>query len=402
MQPTQSTQPTPLAPSVSPSSTILRLRAFYLCTGLSSGLLVPYLSLLLEHDGFSSSTVGIVMAIGTFVSILTQPIWGMIVDQFHMTRLTLALSCVLPGVLAIVFDVKWLWLVVLANSIWNIFSSPQAPISDAYAVTSATRTGASYGSIRMLGSLGFALGGYLSGEYIAHFPITSLWIPYIIVALLGGAIACIFPKNDVNFARRTSIRQGIFELLKNRQFVIFLIGGFLVSQTLTAFNTYFAITFHAMGGSLALTGIAFFIASGTNVPAMLIARFVIQRIGRNQTLLLASCAYILRWLVQAYFPIPWVSIIIQVLHGVSFGFYYIAAVDFVFHSASKEYQATAQSIFGMICSGLAGIVGNLLNGFLLRFGGPELMYTSCMASSLLGAVCFWIVWRQESRKAVDV
>lgn len=372
---------------------LLKLRAFYLVTGLSGGILVPYLSLLFEHNGFTSGTVGLIMAIGTFVSVLTQPLWGIIVDKFQFTRLTLGMSATVPGILAVVFDVKWLWVVVFANAVWNIFSSPQTPTADAYAVTSAAKTGTSYGSIRLFGSLGFALGGYVSGEYLAHEPLTSIWLPYIVISLLGGAIALMLPKNDVRFASRVPIRDGISALLRDRRFIFFLIGGFLVSQTLTAFNTYFALTFQAMGGSFALTGVAFFIASATNVPAMLVARFVIDRIGRETTLLIASFAYVLRWGVQAFLPIPWVAIVIQVLHGVSFGFYYVSAVGFVYQSAEKDLQTTAQSIFGMICTGLAGIVGNLLNGYLIHDGGPFVMYLSCTISSLLGSLCFFYVLR---------
>ncbi|WAH36115.1 MFS transporter [Alicyclobacillus dauci] len=381
-------------------STVVKLRGFYFSTGLSGGILVPYISILLEHDGFQSGTVGIVMAIGTFISLLTQPIWGYVVDRFQMTRLTLAMSSMFPGLLAILFDANWLWVIVLANSLWNIFTSPQSPISDAYTVVNAPRAGATYGSVRMFGSLGFAIGGYLSGEYLARFPVTSLWIPYLVVAALGAAIAFYFPQDRVEFASTISIRSGITSLMRNKRFVFFLLGGFLVSQTLTAFNTYFALTFRAMGGSLAMTGVAFFIASGTNVPAMLIARNVIQRLGRERTLLIACVAYVLRWAVQAFLPIPWLALVIQILHGISFGFYYVAAVDFVSENASRDMQATAQSIFGMICSGLAGIVGNLLNGFLLRYGGPELMYSVCMVSSLIGAGCFLVVARLRTTSVI--
>lgn len=376
-------------------STMFKLRGFYLATGLSGGMLIPYLSLLLKHNGFQSGTVGMVMSIGTAFAILTQPIWGFIVDKFQFTRMTLAMSAFIPGVLAVLFDIPWLWMAVLTNVLWNMFASPQAPIADSYAVVTAARTGASYGSVRMFSSLGFAIGSLISGEYIAHLPITSLFIPYTVIAVLGGAIAFLFPKDDVPFAGSVSIREGVVSLFHNRQFVLFLVGGFLVSQTLTAFNTYFALTFQAMGGSLALTGVAFLLASGTNVPAMLIARAVTNKLGREQTLLLSAVAYVLRWLLQALVPIPWFSIVIQVLHGVSFGFYYIAAVDFVSKSANREMQATAQSIFGVICSGLAGIVGNLLNGFLLHYGAT-VMYLSCTVSSVLGSACFALVWRMKA------
>ena len=114
---------------------------------------------------------------------------------------------------------------------------------------------------------------------------------------------------------------------------------------------------------------------------------------------LAAVAYIVRWGVQAFIPNPTVAIAIQVLHGLSFGFFYVAAVDFVSRSARRELQATAQSVFGMVNGGLAGIIGNLLNGDLLNYGGPGLMYVVCMTSAVMGAACFAYVIKTSPRSA---
>ncbi|MMZ60520.1 hypothetical protein D1872_226190 [compost metagenome] len=54
-------------------------------------------------------------------------------------------------------------------------------------------------------------------------------------------------------------------------------------------------------------------------------------------------------------------------------------------------QATGQSIFNMVFSGLGGIVGNLLNGFLFSSGGANVMYFACTISALIGAgMLYWI------------
>jgi MFS transporter, PPP family, 3-phenylpropionic acid transporter len=382
------------------NKSLLSLRAFYLFTGLSGGLLAPYLSLLLEHDHFQNVQIGLIMAIGTAVQIVVQPLWGYVVDRYQVTRFALAMSCFVPGLVAVVFDVKWLWLVVFVNSISNLFSAPQAPIADTFAVTYGRQWGVSYGSIRLFGSIGAALGGFLCGHYLTIFPITTLFIPYTILALLGAAVAIQFPKlgTDSVVARSVNFRSAMFPLLRDKAFLCFLTGGFLVTQTLTAFNTYFAEIFQKMGGSTSNTGIAFLLASGTNVPAMMLGRRIIERIGHERTMVIASIAYIIRWSVEALVPNPWVAVLIQVFQGISFGLYYVAAVDYVSKTASKELQATAQSIFGMICGGLAGIVGNLLNGWLLTRGGGPLMYWSCTVSSVLGMFAFLAAQKFGTKK----
>lgn len=381
--------------------TLFKLRSFYLITGMSGGLLIPYLSLLLIHDGLKSSQIGQIMAVGTLIALLAQPVWGYLVDRFRITRVTLALSTLVPGLLAILYNSHWLLLLALTSVLSNLFSIPQAPIADSFAISIARSAQISYGSIRLFGSLGFAIGSYGGGLYLAHWPVTTLWIPFAGLGLIGAVLAFLFPTAPLQVGVGSSMLQGVAELVSDKRFLAFLGGGFLVSQTLTAFNTYFAVTFQAMGGSLNLTGVAFFLAAATNVPAMMVAARVIARIGREWTMLLSAIAYILRWSVQAFVPNPTVAIAIQVLHGVSFGFFYVAAVDFVSRSARRELQATAQSVFAMVSFGFAGIFGNLLNGYLLRFGGPTLMYEVCTVSAALGVACFAYVAKTRPRPVGD-
>ncbi|MNN76274.1 hypothetical protein D3C81_1926400 [compost metagenome] len=61
-------------------------------------------------------------------------------------------------------------------------------------------------------------------------------------------------------------------------------------------------------------------------------------------------------------------------------------------------QATGQSVFNIVFSGFAGILGNLLNGLLLSEGGVELMNLSCMLSAAIGAVLLLYVARSSRSK----
>ncbi|MNH86102.1 putative 3-phenylpropionic acid transporter [compost metagenome] len=381
---------------------LTKIRGFYLATGLSGGIFIPYLSLLLVNNQLTSSQIGFVTSLGMFISVLVQPIWGLTVDRFQITRLTLIVSCAIPAVLAMGYNSHSLILLAVISGATALFSTPQSAIADTYAVTAAKAANTSYGTIRCFGSIGFSVGGYLGGYYLVHYPLSSLWIPYALLGLIGAAVAFSMPRPamSIHAGVASSMRSGLQELLRNRRFIIFLCGCLLVSQTLTAFNTYFALAFKSIGGSLGMTGIAFAIASATNVPAMLVAAKVMNKYGRERTLVLASVVYALRWALQAVFPYPFVAISVQVLHGISFGFYYVAAVNYVSVEARKELQATGQSLFSMVSAGFAGILGNLFNGYLLHAGGPTLMYGICTLSAVLGVACFWYVSRATKHSAI--
>lgn len=373
------------------SEVLLKMRGLYLFTGLAGGSFNPYVTSLLVHQGMTSQRIGVMMAFGTLLAILFQPLWGILVDRYQRTRLVLMLTLIVPGTIVYFYNVKWLVVIVLVYSLYTIFQSTQTPIADAYAVNAASAAGTSFGTIRLFGSIGTALGGYFGGLYLNWMGVTELWIPFLLFNLLALLLVMTIPVNVERRTQHVTFTSGIRQLLGNRVFLLFLAGCFLVNQTLTAFNSFFVLTFQMVGGSFAWSGIALMIASITSVPSMLVAASVLKKYGYEKTLMLASVVYMLRWAIQWLIPVPGVMIGVQTLHGISFGFFYIAAVEYVASITGKELQATGQSLFNMVFVGLGGIAGNLLNGYLLDSGGPGLMYFSCTVSAALGALLLYKV-----------
>lgn len=212
------------------------------------------------------------MATGTLIAITIQPIWGIVSDRYNQTRLVLILSVAIPALLAVFYRSEYFIVLLLVYTLSTIFSSTQAPIADSYAISAAKRAGATYGSIRLMMSIGAAVGAYLGGLYVSSFSVSTIWLPFLMFNLIAVLIALTLPKQaEENHMMRQSFSQGVKKLLGNRVFLAFLGGSFLVNQTMTAFGTYFVIAFQSVGGSTRYAGIALFLASVTNVPSMLFA-----------------------------------------------------------------------------------------------------------------------------------
>lgn len=384
-------------------SKMLKLRVFYLFLGLAGGIFGPYLTLLLVNNGLDSGRVGVLMATGTLVAIVFQPVWGVISDRYRQTRLVLILSVAVPAVLAVFYHSEYFLVLMAVYMVSTVFSSTQAPIADSYAIVAARQAGSTYGSIRLMLSCGAAVGSYAGGLYVSSFSVSTIWMPFLLFNLVAVVVAMTLPKEaEENHMMAQSFAQGVKQLIGNRIFLAFLAGSFLVNQTMTAFGTYFVLAFKSVGGSADQAGIALLLASGTNVPSMLVASRMMRRWGTERILLIAALIYVLRWTIQVIFPYPVVMIGVQVLHGVSFGFFYIAAVEYVSKITSNDMQATGQSLFNMVFSGLSGIIGNLLNGFLLNQGGVQMMNIACMASAAAGSLMLMYVARSSRSRASAV
>ncbi|KUP20675.1 MFS transporter [Paenibacillus sp. DMB5] len=378
---------------------LMKLRGFYLFLGLAGGSFGSYLTLLLKNNGMAVSQIGMMMAAGTLIAICIQPVWGLIADRYNQARLVLILSVAVPAVLAGFYRFDYFIVMLLIYTVSTIFSATQAPIADSYAIAAANKAGSSYGSIRMMMSIGAAVGAYAGGQYIELFSVSTIWLPFLLLSSVAVIFALTLPRQaEENHMMSQSFSQGVKQLLSNRIFLAFLGGCFLVNQTMAAFGTYFVVAFQSVGGSASYAGIALFIASFTNVPSMLYASKVIRKLGRERTLLIGALIYVLRWGIQVAFPYPSVMVGVQVLHGLSFGLFYIAAVEYVSQITSSEIQATGQSVFNIVFSGFAGILGNLLNGLLLSEGGVGLMNLACMLSAAVGSVLLLYVARSSRRK----
>lgn len=373
---------------------LLKLQGLYLFMGLAGGMFNPYINPILVAQGFSSKETGFIMAFGTLVSIILQPIWGILVDKFKKTRFVLIISLLVPASLAYFYNIQVYIILILIYTLCTVFQVTQIPVADSYAVTAARAANTSYGMIRLFGSIGTGVGGFAAGMYLSQFSIHMLWLPFLMFNVLSAILASTLPRQTSISSSSVTFSVGLARLLRNRTFLLFLTGCFLVNQTLTAFNSFFVISFQMAGGSVKMTGTALLLASITNVPSMLAAAFVLRKWGHERTMLLAAGAYMLRWGIQWLWPTPEVMIGVQVLHGLSFGFFYIAAVEYVASVTGREMQATGQSLFNMVFAGLGGIVGNMLNGYLLDSGGPSLMYLACTISAALGSVILYIVSRQ--------
>ncbi|MBN2982411.1 MFS transporter [Cohnella algarum] len=377
---------------------LLKLRFFYLATGLAGGLLNPYIGTIFKESGLGDSAVGLIMACSSVLIVAAQLFWGRLADRYRLTKPILLLSLAVPAALSLLYQAPSIPVMIAAYMTVVTFTAPQAPISDAYAVPAARAAGSSYGTIRCFQSIGNALGGYGAGLFVSTYAPSSLVVPFFLLSCVGIAAVCVLPKQGAVSVANRSLSGGISFLLKNREAALFLSACFLINQTLTAFNTYFVIVFQHAGGSSEWAGTALMIAAISNVPSMFLASAVIGRLGLEKTMMIGAMAYIARWAIQYLLPVPSVMVGVQVLQGLSFGLFYVAAVEYVARLVPAGMQATGQSAFSMVFVGMAGMAGNLLNGFLLEAGGPSLMNAACTISAACGAALLAVIVKGTGSK----
>jgi PPP family 3-phenylpropionic acid transporter len=94
---------------------------------------------------------------------------------------------------------------------------------------------------------------------------------------------------------------------------------------------------------------------------------------------LAAGAGIARWTVAAFTTDPVLLSLVQPLHGLTFALLHLACMRLIVQVVPVRLAATAQSIYGTLCIGLATALLTLASGLLYeRMGGNAFLVMTAL------------------------
>ena len=111
-------------------------------------------------------------------------------------------------------------------------------------------------------------------------------------------------------------------------------------------------------------------------------------------LIIAMTTIGLRLICYSLTTQPWVVLVIQLCHGLTFAAIYTAGVHFADQVAPPGMKATTQGMFSGTLMGFGSAAGGLLGGILLDSFSPGGMYGITGTLVLIGMVAFLLVERK--------
>lgn len=337
-------------------------------------IIISFLPLYLKFKGLNGTEIGWVLAIGPFASIISQPFWGYLSDKYKTVKTMLIISVI--GMLTfsvIFFQMNQLVAILIIGAFFYFFSSPVGALSDSLAQRRANELKVSFGSIRTWGSIGFAFSSLIVGELLAKVGVGFMVWPY----LFFGTILLIvsFFISDVQTDSEPVSLHDVKWLLGHHRYVVFLTFMMVITITHRANDSYIGIYIAELGGGENLVGIAWFIGLVSEATVFALSALWFRRFHPIVFTILAGVIYTLRWFIYGFAENPYSIIAFQVLHGATFGVFYVAAFDLVSKLIPKQLQATGHLIFYSVFFGISGIIGSLGGGVLIEhFGGSILFY----------------------------
>ena len=354
---------------------ILLYGAMYAAFGVAS----PFLPTFMSRRGLLPEQLGLVLAAGTALRLLTSPLAGRVGDLIHSLRRVLIFFLVLAATVTLGYlGARGFWLLLGMSLLHAAALAPITILSDALALGSATarsRSGAwgfEYGWVRGAGSAAFISGTLLSGQAVGAFGLEV--IIGLQAALLGAAACGALTVPDLSYDRAPDAarieRGGVMALLRMPLFRNMVIIAALILGSHAMHDAFAVIRWTGAGIQPATVSVLWSESVAAEVVVFfLIGPAAVTLLTPAGALAVAALAGILRWAVVAQTTDLLALALVQPLHGITFALLHLACMRLLSRIVPNGLEGTAQAIYGTVGIGAASALLTLASGSLYgRFG----------------------------------
>lgn len=406
----------PNAPGAEMSETRLAtgVSAIYFMYLAGVGLAVTFWPFHLQALGFSGAMIGRIFMVRTGMNIVAQPAIARLGDvtgrPLTIIRIALVWGAIAP--LGMLVFSNW-WLVAASVWIGGLMTSSLVPLLDSTIVTRLPHR--PYGSIRMWGSLGYGLivcGFGFATENVAHAT-AGRWSLYAwtTVMLLGAFVGLGLRderakpslRRAESRSRRRFFKRGNGSTAKRKAWYSLPLLTLFALNTchwfgVMSFNIYFGLHTEWRGFSPLVPALGILCAISAEAVVLRRARAVLIPNTAIRLLPLVYAVTALRWLLTAIVPTAEWLILIQLLHGVTFGLWMSAMITVIGRFVAPEHRSAAQGLMGGIVFGVGGMAGSVTSGYLFDAGGGSLIFYGCAAVECVTLALFLGWWCFSGRE----
>jgi MFS transporter, PPP family, 3-phenylpropionic acid transporter len=373
-----------------------RLSGYYFFYFAFIGAFSPYFGLYLQSLSFSAWDIGLLMSQMQLMRLFGPNLWGWLADHFgrRMAIVRLAALIGLAGFTA------FFWLdklpgMLIAMAVLAFFWGAALPLVETLTFDHLRCDTGRYGRIRVWGSVGFIVAVMLTGAILdVAPPISVLWACWII--LLGLlVVSVILPEAVV--AHHALDTQGVGEILRQPRVRALMASCFAMSAAHGAFYIFYSIHLAGHGYSKTEIGSLWSLGVLAEIVVFMLMRGLALRFSLRMILLVSFGAAVFRFVLMGWgVESVTIMLLVQLMHGLTFGAYHASAIAAVNEWFPGRTQARGQALYSSLSFGAGGLLGGLISGYTWDFWGAGWTFTLSSAFALIG---FGLVWGWVGKNA---
>ena len=315
---------------------------------------MPFWPAWLESRQLDASQIGLVLAVGFWIRLLTNPVVAWLSDVRGERRRPMVLLAAIATIGYAAFALASApWHFVLLSAITGATYTVLVPFADSVTLAHVRGGHTEYGRVRLWGSLAFIACSIGAGELLSERSgDLTLWL--VVGGVLATFLSCVFVPAAPGTAARVAASLGDLRALVMRpRFLILVLGGALVQGSHAVYYGFATIHWRAAGLDSLVIGLLW--AEGVIAEILLFyaGRKLSERFRPSTLLALGGAGGVVRWIVLASTTDPALLACVQVFHAFTFAATHLSAVTAIGRWVPESLSATALTTYSTIVGGVA-------------------------------------------------